>query len=129
MRNKNRNHPDKKKPDRQMHRSSESWNCRVYAIELDASVMEDPAYRARNPNHIPGMPHLYIGATSLEIGERFRQHKTGHKNASVIARRYGLDLRLDLLPVRRPKRRTLAFRDERNDAWRLRKLGYGVWQA
>jgi len=101
----------------------------VYAIQLDASVMDNPAYRAKNPNYIEGMPHLYIGATSLDITERFAQHKTGHKNASAIARRYGLELRLDLLPTRKPKRWTLAYRDERSDAWRFRKRGYGVWQA
>jgi hypothetical protein len=60
-------------------RPFESPSCVLYAIELKPEVLLDPAFVAKNPGWISGMPLLYIGMTSLTPEERFRQHKDGSK--------------------------------------------------
>jgi predicted GIY-YIG superfamily endonuclease len=102
----------------------------VYAIELDPSVMEDPAFRAKNPQWVPGMPLVYVGMTSLSSAEeRFAQHLGGTKNVSRIAHRYGRRLRMDLVPYRKPTRRTRAMKMEQRLAKALRSRGFGAWQG
>ena len=120
---------NKTKSPHRIRRSCESCQCKVYAILLHDSVIEDPAYLAANPNHVKGMPHLYIGATSLDPEDRFQQHLSGHRNASTIAHKYGIELRMDLVPHRQPTRRTWAFKFEKNVARNYRARGCGVWQA
>jgi hypothetical protein len=109
--------------------SSESWSCIVYAIELDPSVIEDPAFKAKNPQWVPGMPNIYVGMTSLSGDERFAQHIRGIKNVSRIAHRYGRRLRMDLVPNRKPTRRTWALKLEERLATDLRARGFGAWQG
>ena len=109
--------------------SSESFNCILYAIELDPSAMEDPAFRAKNPDWIPGMPLVYVGMTSLSAEERCEQHLRGTTNVSRIAHQYGRRLRMDLVPIRKPTRRTWAMKLEARLARDLRARGFGAWKG
>lgn len=109
--------------------SFESSNCIVYAIELDPSVMDDPAFRAKNPKWIPTMPCFYIGMTSLAPEERYEQHLLGTKNVSRIAHHYGRRLRMDVVPNRKPTRRTWAMKMEARLAKELRARGFGAWKG
>jgi hypothetical protein len=117
------------KPTPRFHHSTESWQCRLYAIRLDPSVLQDPAFLAMNPGYVPGYPLCYVGMTSLTPEERFRQHSGGKINASRIAHQYGRELSMNLVPNRKPTRRTWVLKHERNLARELRAKGYGVWQA
>ena len=110
--------------------SFESWSCIVYLIELHPSVMEDPAFRAKNPQWVPGMDLFYVGMTSLpSVEERFAQHLRGTKNVSRIAHQYGRRLRMDLVPNRKPTSRTWAMKLEARLAKDLRSRGFGAWHG
>ena len=110
-------------------RPFESPSCVLYAIELKPEVLLDPAFVAKNPGWIPGMPLLYIGMTSLTPSERFRQHKDGTKNVSRIPHQFGVKLRMDLVPANKPVRRTTALNQEKRLARLRRSQGYAVWQG
>lgn len=109
--------------------SFESSNCIVYAIELDPSVMEDPGFLAKNPQRKPNTSCFYIGMTSLSAEERCEQHLRGTKNVSRIAHQYGLSLRMDLVPNRKPTRRSWAMKLEARLARDLRARGFGAWKG
>lgn len=110
-------------------RPFESPSCVLYAIELKSEVLLDPAFAAKNPGWIHGMPLIYIGMTSLTPSERFRQHKDGSKNVSRIPHQFGVKLRMDLVPASKPVRRTIALQREKHLAKLRRSQGYAVWQA
>ena len=103
--------------------------CGLYAILLDASVINDPKYRSTNPGYVTGMPHYYVGASSQAPAKRYRQHKDGRYNSSRIACRYGLQLCESVVPSLKPMCRKRAYEQERMLAKRLRAAGNGVWQA
>lgn len=109
--------------------SFESWNCIVYAIELDPSVIEDPAFSAKNQQWVPGMPMIYVGMTSLSAWERSEQHLRGTKNVSRIAHQYGRRLRMDLVPNRKPTRRAWAMKMEARLTKDLKARGFGAWKG
>ena len=109
--------------------SNESWNCVVYAIELDPSVAMEPAFAAKNPNRSPGKACFYIGMTSLSPEDRFAQHLSGSKNVSRIAHEYGQKLRMDVVENNKPTRRTRALVRENRIANQLRSQGFGAWKA
>jgi hypothetical protein len=108
--------------------SFESSNCVVYAIELDPSVLQDPAFAAKNPQLNPILC-VYIGMTSLSVSERYKQHILGTKNVSRIAHQYGRRLRMDLVPSRKPTRRTWAMKLEAQLAKDLKARGFGTWMG
>ncbi len=68
----------------------------VYAIELHPRTAK--AGKA-------GRPYVYVGATSLSVDERARQHRlgpdlrAGYKNYSKACHKHYKQLRLDLLPA------------------------------
>lgn len=102
----------------------------IYLIELDPCVALDPAFRKANPRYVPGSLCLYAGSTSQPPSDRFMEHVSGARNASRIAHRYGLRLRMDLVPgagKRMPRER--ALKAEVRIARELRARGFGVWQA
>jgi len=78
---------------------------------------------------------LYVGMTSKTPAERFRQHKTGYRNAkghnlsSTIVKKYGTYLRPSLYDHINQKQmnRQEALRMEEKLAWDLRRQGYAVW--
>ncbi len=120
------NYPNR---NRQPLRPFESPHCRVYVIELDPSVTEEPLFRKANPHYQQGKPCFYVGMTSLlDVKERFLQHVGGGRNSSRLAG-YGQRLRMDLVPNQTPVRRTWALQAERRLARALRVGGVGVWQA
>ena len=99
-------------------------------IELRDEVALDLRFRSANPNYTPGMLCFYVGSTSLTPEERFEQHISGRKNSSRIARRYGLKLRMDLVPYSETTfPRALALKEEAGLARELRTKGFGAWQA
>jgi len=78
-------------------------------------------------NEAAGTPAVYVGQSALYPAERFSQHLTGYKAASVV-RRYGERLRPDLFAALNPIRtRPLAERAEADLAERLRREGYVVF--
>lgn len=117
------NYPSYTQPD-----PFEATTCVVYAIELDKSVLQDPKFKEKNPNYINGKPCVYIGMTSLDVGERYTQHLSGI-NSSRIAKHWGRGLISDLVTPRKPTLRRWAIKQERSTARQLRASGYGVWQA
>ncbi len=102
----------------------------LYLVELDPRVALDPAFQKANPRFIPGLPSFYCGSSSQQPGDRFAEHISGGRNFSRIAHRYGMRLRMDLVPdaeKRMPRER--AIKAEVRLARELRAKGYGVWQA
>lgn len=71
---------------------------RVYVIELDDAI---------GPRTNPKLPWVYVGETSIDVEERFKQHMSGARNRkgklySNLVKQHGLRLRPDLyesLPV------------------------------
>ena len=109
--------------------SKEARHCQVYVIELDASVIREPAFVAKNPKHAPSMPSYYVGMTSIDPEERFLQHYHGTKNVSMICHKYCRKLRMDLVPYRKPTRRKWAMRLEKRVTKELRRQGCGAWMG
>lgn len=102
----------------------------IYLLELDSSVVLDSAFQKANPGYVPGSSCFYAGSTSQPPSDRFMEHISGARNSSRIAHRYGLRLRMDLVPdagKRMPRER--ALKAEVRLAKELRAKGFGVWQA
>lgn len=108
----------------------------VYVIELSKRVFtENARFRAANPQFNGVLECLYVGMTSKTPAERFRQHKTGYRNArghnlsSNIVKKYGAYLRPSLyehLNTRRMNRGEALAMEEKL-ALELRRKGYAVW--
>jgi len=109
---------------------------RVYVIELSKRVFtENAKFRNVNPQFNGVLECLYVGMTSKEPAERFRQHKTlyknkkGHTIASKLVWKYGTYLRPGLyvhineIPMTRQE----ALKQEEQLALELRRKGYAVW--
>jgi len=109
--------------------SNELCNCQVYVIELDVSVTSEPSFMARNPKYRQGSPCYYVGMTSLIPEDRYLEHVQGTKNVSHICHQYGRNLRMDLVPSRKPTRRTWAMMMEERLAKDLRARGFGAWKG
>ena len=108
----------------------------VYVVELSKKVFtENSRFRAANPQFNGVLECLYVGMSSKEPLERFRQHKTGqlskkgHDLSSSIVYKYGSYLRPSLYEHlnRQPMNRQEALKMEEKLAWALRKQGYAVW--
>lgn len=106
----------------------------VYVIELSRKVFnEDARFRAANPQFNGVLECLYVGMTSKTPQERFRQHKTGYRNAkghklsANIVQKYGRYLRPSLYQHIGPMSREEALEVEEGLALELRRKGYAVW--
>lgn len=106
----------------------------VYVIELHRKVYsEDARFRAANPQYNGVLECLYVGQTSKTPKERFKQHKTGYRNAkghklsSAFVQKYGLYLRPSLYQDIGPLSREEALEVEKGLALELRRKGYAVW--
>jgi hypothetical protein len=109
---------------------------RVYVIELSKRVFtENAKFRAANPQYNGVLQCLYVGMTSKEPAERFRQHKTGyttkkgHNISSRLVLKYGRYLRPSLyahINVNSMTRQQALAMEEKL-ALDLRRQGYGVW--
>ena len=100
----------------------------LYVIGLDKAVLEVPRFKRENPGYRQGKPCVYVGITSLEPEERFRQHKAGVKAGRGYVTKYGLYLMPRKYQHRNPVSSTEAEEKERDLAESLRRKGYGVWQ-
>jgi len=109
--------------------SAASWargRHSIYAIELDAQVWQNRAFRARNPGAAGG-GCLYIGVTGLTPQARFERHRAGTQSARLV-HAHGVRLRLDLVEgFSRLPYRIAAEMEPRLAAW-LRAQGFAVWQ-
>ena len=106
----------------------------VYVIELSRKVFnEDAKFRAANPQFNGVLQCLYVGMTSKTPQERFKQHKTGYRNAkghklsANIVQKYGLYLRPSLYQNIGPMSREEALAVEDGLALELSRKGYAVW--
>lgn len=109
---------------------------KVYVVELSKRVFtENAKFRAANPQFNGVLECLYVGMTSKTPAERFRQHKTGYRNAkghnlsSTIVKKYGTYLRPSLYDHinTQPMNRAQALAMEKKLALDLRRKGYAVW--
>ena len=73
----------------------------IYVIELAPEVAADPVFLSANPHYLPHMPCCYVGSSSQTAEQRFSDHLTGN-NASIIAGKYAVKLRYDLMPKQKP---------------------------
>lgn len=108
----------------------------VYVVELSKKVFtENSRFRAANPQFNGVLECLYVGMTSKEPEERFRQHKTKHISkkginiSSAIVFKYGTYLRPSLYRHLNEKamNREQALHMEEKLALDLRRRGYAVW--
>jgi predicted GIY-YIG superfamily endonuclease len=99
----------------------------VYVVELEPAVLTHRRFREANPQHIPDKACLYVGMTSLNPEERFKNHKSGIKAAAYV-KRYGKWLRRRLYERLNPMSYEDAKGMEVALAERLRGRGYAVWQ-
>jgi predicted GIY-YIG superfamily endonuclease len=99
----------------------------IYVIELAPEVAADPVFLSANPQYVAHASCFYVGSSSLSASQRYRDHLAGN-NASIIAGKYAVKLRYDLMPEQKPTPRDRALREERRLARTLRAKGFGVWQ-
>jgi len=108
---------------------------KVYVIELSKKVFtENSRFRAANPQFNGVLECLYVGQTSKDPKERFKQHKTGYRNkkgfklSSNIVEKYGRYLRPSLYNHIDPiYSRNEALKMEEKLALELRRKRYAVW--
>lgn len=100
----------------------------VYVIELDPAVLRERRFVARNPNHVAGMPCVYVGMTGLTVERRFANHRAGHKSNRYV-QRYGRRLLPALYECFNPLPYDAARQMEQDLADELQEKGYAVWQG
>lgn len=107
---------------------SKSNHYSVYVVELDKKILSIVKFIRRNPNYKPGHLCLYIGATGLDVNERFKRHKMGIK-ANTYVQKYGIRLLSEFYKdlINLPYEE--AWAKEVELAQKLRAQGYGVWQG
>jgi predicted GIY-YIG superfamily endonuclease len=108
----------------------------VYVIELSKRVFtENAKFRNANPQFNGVLECLYVGMTSKDPAERFRQHKTGYRNkkghnlSSNLVLKYGTYLRPGLYMHINEQlmTRLQALKMEEKLSLELRRKGYAVW--
>jgi len=97
----------------------------VYVVLLDPAVGKLRKVRAENPERDPKKPCVYVGMSGLSPEERFANHKTGIKDASLV-KRFGIRLLLELYTHLNPMPFEAAAQMERDLAKDLRRAGYTV---
>lgn len=110
---------------------------KIYVIELSKRVFtENDKFRAANPQFNGVLDCLYVGMTSKDPAERFKQHKTkyiskrGYNISSWLVWKYGTYLRPSLFDHinAKPMNRKEALMMEEKLALDLRRQGYAIWQ-
>ncbi len=101
-----------------MNRDTKVWT--VYVVELDKAAISEP-----------GKGFVYVGETSLDPSQRFKQHKEGVRNKrgplySRVVHKHGIRLRPDLAPRRKYFDQTSAKKAEKEHFERLKSKGYTV---
>lgn len=95
----------------------------VYVVLLSPAALRSLA--RNNPNRDPQKPCVYVGMSGLAPEERFANHKSGVKAASVV-KRFGVKLLPELYECFNPMPFEAAVAMERELADDLRKQGYTV---
>lgn len=112
------------------------YTYQVYVVELSKKVFtENSRFREANPQFNGVLECLYVGMSSKQPEERFRQHKTkyiskrGFNISSAIVYKYGTYLRPSLYRHLNEKQmsREEALAMEEKLALDLRRKGYAVW--
>lgn len=111
-------------------------NYQVYVVELSKRIFtENAKFRAANPQFNGVLECLYVGMTSKDPVERFKQHKSryrskkGYDISSWLVWKYGAYLRHSLFDDinSKPMTRKEALMMEEKLALELRRKGYAVW--
>ncbi len=97
----------------------------VYVVLLDPAVRRMRKVRAENPKRNPRKPCVYVGMTGLTPEERFANHKSGIKAASLV-KRYGIRLLPELYAHLNPMPFEAAVQMEKDLAEDLRRAGFTV---
>ena len=97
----------------------------VYVVLLAPAVATFRKVRAENHLSDPRQPCVYVGMTGLTPEERFANHKSGIKDASLV-KRYGLRLLPELYAHLNPMPFEAAAQMEKDLAEDLRRAGYTV---
>lgn len=100
----------------------------VYVVELADRVWNVTRFRRANPDWQLGKPFVYVGMTGLDPDLRFDRHKAGIQ-ANSFVREYGVRLLPQVYEHLNPMSYEEARTMEVELGIRLRKLGWGVWQA
>ncbi len=99
----------------------------VYVIKLDKQVLSSKKFREKNPQMKKRKACFYVGQTSHDPVNRFKQHKEGYK-ANRFVKKYGIKLVPRKFKKYNPiKKRSEAEKLESRLADKLRKKGHGVW--
>ncbi len=97
----------------------------VYVVLLDPAVGKIRKVRLANPNCDRKKPCVYVGMTGLTPEERFANHKTGTKAASLV-KRFGIRLLPELYAHLNPMPFEAAMQMEKDLAEDLRRAGCTV---
>lgn len=97
----------------------------MYVVLLDPVVGKFRKVRALNPKRDPEKPCVYVGMTGLKPKERFANHKSGVKAASLV-KGYGIRLLNELFEHLNPMPYEAAAQMEMDLAEDLRREGYTV---
>jgi hypothetical protein len=97
----------------------------VYVVLLDPAVGKFRKVRAENPQADPNQPCVYVGMTGLTPEERFANHKSGIKDASLV-NQFGIRLLPELYEHLNPMPYQAAAQMEIDLAEDLRQAGYTV---
>ncbi|RZL63044.1 MAG: hypothetical protein EOP81_14115 [Variovorax sp.] len=109
-------------------RQPRSHHYHVYVVELGPLVWDIPRFRRANPGYVTGQPFVYVGMTGLDPDVRFDKHKAGMQ-ANSFVRDHGMRLLPALYERYNPQPYAAAQDLEIELGIRLRRAGYGVWQA
>ena len=117
----------KKRGKKKAKKAATSRHHSVYVIELDPVVRTLTRFARANPNARADKPCLYVGMTGLAPDERFKRHKAGTQDATIV-RDHGVKLRPRYYEKLNPMTYEEAKAEEPALAERLRKRGFAVWQ-
>ena len=111
------------------------YKVRVYVLELDPKVLQEPRFLAQNPycRKNPGLGCLYVGSTG-DVEKRIRIHLHGpgpgdnqKVRASKLVRKHFLRRRKDLEPADVYETSGQTTTAEALEAEYLREAGYRVY--
>jgi predicted GIY-YIG superfamily endonuclease len=100
----------------------------VYVVELADPVWNAARFRRANPGYQLGKPFVYVGMTGIDPDVRFDKHKAGIQSNSFV-RVHGVRLLPALYEKYNPMPYEAAREMEVELGIRLRRAGWGVWQA
>jgi hypothetical protein len=94
-------------------------------VLLAPEAARSSGLKQANPRRDPKKPCVYVGMTGLSPDERFANHKSGVKAASVV-KRHGIRLLPELYEIFNPMPFEVAVAMEQELAEDLRQQGFTV---